>query len=262
MYRFERFVSRAQQHRKDPCIHTMEIQIFNTKEEIARVCADQYAALLQRKSNPVLGFATGASPIPTYKELIRRCHEERLSFRDAVTFNLDEYCELPREDKNSYYTFMHENFFSHIDIREENIHLLDGNAPDLAAQAEAYEEAIAAAGGIDLQLLGIGTNGHIGFNEPADCFTKKTFVVELTQSTVNSNKIYFDNGAMPTHAITMGIGSIFSARQIILIATGSKKANAIRMTVNGDITPRCPASILQFHPNTLLLLDTEAAALL
>ncbi len=238
----------------------MDFRIFDTAEEIARVCADYYSALLQKKPDAVLGFATGASPIPTYRELIRRNHSGALSFRNVTTFNLDEYCELPREDKNSYYTFMHENLFSQIDIREENVHLLNGNAADLNAEAAAYEQAIGTAGGIDLQLLGIGTNGHIGFNEPADHFTNKTFVVELAKSTVTSNKIYFENGAMPTHAITMGIGTIFAARQIILIATGSKKAKAIGMTVNGDITPRCPASVLQFHPNTVLLLDKEAAA--
>ena len=238
----------------------MEIRIFDTPEEIAGVCADRFSALISKKPNAVLGFATGASPVPTYGELIRRNAAGELSFRDVTTFNLDEYCELPRDNKNSYYTFMHRMLFSHIDIKEENVHLLDGNAADLEQEAAAYEQAIKDAGGIDLQLLGIGTNGHIGFNEPSDHFTNKTFVVELAKSTVTSNKIYFENGVMPTHAVTMGIGTIFAARQIILIANGKKKAKAIRMTVKGEITPRCPASILQFHPSALLLLDREAAA--
>lgn len=240
----------------------MDVKVFNTAEEIAVACADEYCALLREKPQAVLGFATGASPLPTYRELVRRCKAGEVSFAGVTTFNLDEYCELPREDKNSYYSFMFENLFSQVDVNPANVHLLNGNAPDLAAEAEAYEKAMAAAGGIDLQLLGIGTNGHIGFNEPSDHFTKKTFVVELAESTVISNRIYFENGEMPTHAVTMGIGSIFAARRIILIATGKKKAAAIKKTVLGEIAPHCPASILQFHPHTLLLLDREAASLL
>ncbi len=240
----------------------MDVRIFDSAEEIAAACADEYCALLRSKPDAVLGFATGASPLPTYRELVRRYRAGEISFQNVTTFNLDEYCGLPRDDKNSYYTFMHENLFSQIDVRAENVHLLDGNAPDLAAEAAAYEKAVKLAGGIDLQLLGIGTNGHIGFNEPSDHFTKSTFVVELAESTVQSNRIYFEGGEMPERAVTMGIGSIFAARRIILIATGRKKAAAIKKTVKGEIAPHCPASILQFHPNALLLLDRDAAALL
>ena len=240
----------------------MEIKIFGTPEEIAAACADEYCSLLAQKPNAVLGFATGASPLPTYRELVRRYRAGEVRFSRAVTFNLDEYCGIPRNNKNSYFYFMHEHLFSQIDVREENVHLLDGNAPDPAAEAAAYEAAVKAAGGIDLQLLGVGTNGHIGFNEPADHFTKSTFIVELAESTVQSNRIYFDDAEMPARAITMGIGSIFAARRIILIAVGSKKAAAIKKTVLGDIAPHCPASILQLHPNVLLLLDHAAAALL
>ena len=240
----------------------MNVLTFDTAEEIALCCADLFAELLRAVEAPVLGLATGASPIPTYRELVRRYHAGALSFRNVTTFNLDEYCELPRNDANSYYTFMHENLFDQVDIREENAHILNGNAPDLGVEAKAFEAQIRAAGGIDLQLLGIGTNGHIGFNEPDNKFTKETFVVELSQSTVRSNSIYFSDGAMPKHAITMGIGTIMAARKIVLIASGGKKAAAIRKTVLGDVSPACPASILQFHPDVTLLLDREAAALL
>ena len=237
----------------------MQIRIFETKEEIAAAAADVYAELLAKKPDAVLGFATGASPLPTYAELIRRCEAGAISFK---TFNLDEYCGLPADDENSYRTFMFRNLFSQIDIRPENAHLLDGNAPDEEAEARRYDRMIEEAGGVDLQLLGIGTNGHIGFNEPGESFTKSTFVVQLAESTIRSNSIYFKDGNMPTSAVTMGIGSIFAARKIILIATGEKKAEAIRKTVCGDITPRCPASILQLHPDTVLLLDRAAASLL
>ncbi len=238
----------------------MRIITFETSDALAVQCADIFAELLRSAGAPVLGLATGASPVPTYKELIRRYKAGEISFRNATTFNLDEYCELPKNDKNSYFSFMHEQLFDHVDIKEENVHILNGNAPDLKAEAQSYEARIRSAGGIDLQLLGIGTNGHIGFNEPDNKFTKETFVVELAQSTVKSNSIYFTDGAMPKHAITMGIGTIMAARKIVLIATGRSKAAAIRKTVLGDVTPACPASILQFHPDVTLLLDEAAAS--
>ena len=240
----------------------MKVLVFDTAEALAQRCADDFSALLRTKTTPVLGLATGASPVPTYKALIERYTAGEISFRNVTTFNLDEYCELPRNDKNSYYTFMHENLFDHVDIKEENVHILNGNAPDFEAEAKSYEADIRAAGGIDLQLLGIGTNGHIGFNEPDVKFTKSTFVVELSQSTVNSNSIYFENSVMPKHAITMGIGSIMAAKKVLLIDTGQKKAEAIRACVRGDITPACPASILQFHPDVTFFLDRDAAKLL
>ena len=210
----------------------------------------------------MLGLATGASPVLTYQELIRRCAAGRISFRDTVTFNLDEYCDLPRNDKNSYYSFMQENLFSMIDIDPANIHIEDGNAADYAAEAKAYDEKIAAAGDIDLQLLGIGTNGHIGFNEPAEVFTDGTFRIKLTQSTIDANSRYFTDSKMPEYALTMGVGTIMRAKKILLIATGEAKADAVYNTVKGPVTPHCPASILQTHPDAVLLLDEAAAALL
>lgn len=240
----------------------MEVRIFNTPDEIATACADIFCELISDKPSCVLGLATGASPVKTYNELIRRYNNREISFKDIKTFNLDEYCNLPRDDKNSYYTFMHENLFNSVDIKEENVHILDGNAENAQAEAEAFDKAIEEAGGIDIQLLGIGTNGHIGFNEPSEAFSDGTFKVKLTDSTIASNSIYFENDSMPRYALTMGINSIMKAKKIVLIATGSSKAEAIKATINGEVTPLCPASVLQNHPDAVLLIDKAAAELL
>ncbi len=240
----------------------MEVRIFNNADEIAVACADIFSEVLSTKKDCVLGLATGASPVKTYKELIKRVNNGEISFSEVKTFNLDEYCNLPKNDKNSYYTFMHENLFNAIDIKEDNVHILDGNAENPDAEAKAFDEAIDNAGGIDIQLLGIGTNGHIGFNEPSDVFSSGTFKVKLTDSTIQSNSIYFDNDSMPRYALTMGIDSIMKAKKIVLIATGESKAKAIAATVNGEVTPMCPASILKNHSDAILLIDKEAAKLL
>ncbi len=240
----------------------MDIRIFDTPNAVAPACADEFTSLLTTKADCVLGLATGASPVPTYTELIKRHKEGQISFAHASSFNLDEYVGLPRSDKNSYYTFMHENLFDSIDIDEARVHILDGNAADTEKECAEYDAAITAAGGIDLQLLGIGTNGHIGFNEPSDAFSDGTFKVKLTDSTVKSNSIYFTESEMPRYALTMGINSIMKAKKIVLIATGAAKAEAIKQAVNGEITPHCPASILQKHPDCILFLDKAAASLL
>lgn len=240
----------------------MEIKIFKTAEEIGVAVSKIFTD--EVKSNPscVLGLATGATPIPTYKNIIATYNEGGISFKDVKTYNLDEYCNLPKSDKNSYYTFMHEQLFNGLDILEENVHFLDGNAVDCEAECKRYDKEINEAGGIDIQLLGIGNNAHIGFNEPADDFTDGSFKVQLTESTINANKIYFDENPMPTHALTMGINQIMSAKKIILIATGPKKAEAIKNMVKGPVTAQVPASILQNHADVLIFLDEEAAALL
>ena len=150
----------------------MDIKIYNNAEEIGCAAAQLYKELINGNPSAVLGLATGATPVPTYKKLIELYKNGEISFKDVTTFNLDEYCDLDKHDKNSYYTFMHENLFNYIDIKEENVNFLDGNAEDCDAESKRYAEAIRAAGGIDLQLLGIGTNGHIAFNEPADKFTE------------------------------------------------------------------------------------------
>ena len=240
----------------------MKYRVFQSTDELAVCCADIFTELLTAKKKCVLGLATGASPVKTYRELIRRYETGQISFADVTTFNLDEYCDLPRNDKNSYYTFMHENLFDHVDIKEENVHLMDGNASDAEQETASFDAMIKREGGIDIQLLGVGRNGHIGFNEPADVFSDGSFKVMLKDSTIEANSIYFDENPMPRYALTMGIGTIMQARKIVLIATGIKKAQAIKAAIQGNITPQCPVSVLRMHPDALLLLDEEAASLL
>ncbi len=240
----------------------MDIKIFENAEQIACAAAQLYKELVGSKPNAVLGLATGATPVPTYKKLIELYNNGEISFKDVTTFNLDEYCDLDKNDKNSYYTFMHENLFNHVDIKEENVNFLDGNAKDYDAESKRYAEAIKAAGRIDLQLLGIGTNGHIAFNEPADKFTDEAFRVTLTQSTINSNQKYFGDVPMPRYAMTMGIGSIMRSKKILLIATGESKAKAIKAMVSGEITPQIPCSILNEHKSVIIMLDKAAASLI
>ena len=240
----------------------MDIKIFENAEEIAVAAANIYKDLIADKPNAVLGLATGATPVPTYKKIIEMYNNGEISFKDVTTFNLDEYCDLDKNDKNSYYTFMHENLFNSVDIKEENVNFLDGNAPDCDAESKRYAEAIKAAGGIDLQLLGIGTNGHIAFNEPADEFTDEAFKVTLTKSTINSNQKYFGDVPMPRYAMTMGIGSIMRSKKILLIATGEGKADAIKKLASGEVTPQVPCSILNNHADTIVMVDKAAASLL
>ena len=237
----------------------MIIHIFNNAEEIGKAVANLIVEQVNEKPDSVLGFATGASPVPTYKSLIKAYNKGKVSFKDITTFNLDEYCDLPKDDKNSYYTFMHENLFNHIDVKEENVNFLNGNAEDTDAECVRYDDLL-TENKIDIQLLGVGRNGHIGFNEPSNKFTKGSFKVRLSQSTIDANSIYFDENPMPHYALTMGTVSIMKSKQIILIATGRGKADAIDGLVNGDITPSCPASVLQLHPNVHIFLDKAAAA--
>ena len=239
----------------------MIIHIFNNAEEIGKSVANLIIEQVNEKPDSVLGFATGASPVPTYKSLIKAYNKGKVSFKDITTFNLDEYCDLPKDDKNSYYTFMHENLFNHIDVKEENVNFLNGNAEDTDAECVRYDDLL-TENKIDIQLLGVGRNGHIGFNEPSNKFTKGSFKVRLSQSTIDANSIYFDENPMPHYALTMGTVSIMKSKQIILIATGRGKADAIDGLVNGDITPSCPASVLQLHPNVHIFLDKAAASLL
>lgn len=241
----------------------MDLRVFKTSDEIANAASSIIIEKLKEKSNAILGLATGASPVNTYKKLISAYNNGEISFKDVKTFNLDEYCSISRDDKNSYYYFMHENLFNHVDIKEENVNVPLGNPENVLEYCKSYDEAIVAAGGIDIQVLGIGRNGHIGFNEPSDAFTKGTYKVALTESTIEANKIYFEKEEdVPREAITMGVESILDAKEIILIAEGETKAQAICDMINGDISPKCPASILQKHPNLHILIDEAAASLL
>lgn len=240
----------------------MDIRIYKNKDEIAEAASAVYKELLTENPSAVLGLATGATPVPTYNKLIDLYNSGEISFKDVTTFNLDEYCDLDKNDPNSYYTFMHENLFNKVDIKEENVNFLDGNAPDCDTESKRYAQAIKDAGGIDLQLLGIGTNGHIAFNEPADEFTDEAFKVTLTQSTINSNQKYFGDVPMPRYAMTMGIGSIMRSKKILLIATGEAKADAIKKLVSGEVTPQVPCSALHNHDEVLIMLDEAAASLI
>lgn len=240
----------------------MKINIFKSAEEIGVAVARIFVDEVKNNPSCVLGLATGATPIPTYENIKKLHKDENVSFKDVKTYNLDEYCDLPKADKNSYYTFMHEQLFNGLDILEENVHFLDGNTSDCAAECEKYDNRINEAGGIDIQLLGIGNNAHIGFNEPAETFTNGSFKVKLTDSTINANKIYFYDNSMPRYALTMGVKQIMNAKKIILIATGEKKAEAIRNMVKGPVTPQVPASVLQEHDDVIVFLDEAAASLI
>ena len=226
--------------------------------EVAKIITDQINA----KPESVLGFATGSSPVETYKRIIEKYEKGEVSLKDITTFNLDEYCGLPKDNVNSYFYFMKDNLFGKTDVDFGKVNFLSGTSGEIEAECEAYRKTIEEAGGIDIQILGIGTNGHIGFNEPSDSFTDGPFKVKLTQSTIDSNIKYFEDGNMPTHALTMGTGDIMRAKKIVLIATGEAKAEAIFKTVKGEVTPMCPASVLQNHPDATIFVDEEAAKLL
>ena len=236
--------------------------IVDSRQNIAEAAAQGYASFIQNKPNAVLGLATGSSPEDLYAELIKLCNKGEITFKNVKTFNLDEYCGLSTDHPQSYRYFMQEKLFNHIDIKPENTYVPDGfrtSNEDLIA----YDRAIAEAGGIDLQLLGIGVNGHIAFNEPGTPFNSITHMVELTEETRQVNSRFFnDINEVPTHAICMGMRTIMNTQNIILIALGANKAEAIKNTVYGDIDPMCPASVLQLHPNVTIFVDEEAASLL
>ncbi|MCL2695535.1 MAG: glucosamine-6-phosphate deaminase [Clostridiales bacterium] len=236
--------------------------IVQSPEQIAKLAAEQYRALLGEKPNAVLGLATGSTPLGLYRELARLNKAGALSFARATSFNLDEYDGLPAGHAQSYRTFMDENLFSHIDIPIERTYI-PGRADVSDADGQGYDAAIARAGGIDLQLLGIGNNGHIGFNEPCTPFGSRTHLAELTPSTREANTRFFSSiGEVPTQAITMGIRTVMNARAILLIALGAAKAEALRATVSGPVTELVPASVLQLHPNVTIYADSDAAKLL
>lgn len=216
---------------------------------------------VMNKEKPVLGLATGSSPVGLYKKMIADHNSNGTSYKNTVTFNLDEYIGIERSHEQSYWTFMHENLFDGIDIPEANIHIPRGDVSDIEAECARYEEELAQYK-IDLQVLGIGSDGHIGFNEPGVSFDSLTHVMELTEQTRSDNARFFDDdiSLVPTHAITMGLASIMKAEKIIVIATGANKADAVYGMVKGPKSTDCPASILQDHPDVTLILDNAAAS--
>ncbi len=241
----------------------MNVLVFDTEEQIGVAAGYYMCGQVLQKPDSVLGLATGSTPLRAYEHMVSLYRQGAVDFSKVTTFNLDEYCRLDVKDKNSYHSFMYENLFNHINIPDENINFLNGNAWDLETECKNYEKRIKAAGGIDIQLLGIGSNGHIAFNEPANAFQRWSHVVKLKESTIKDNSRFFDSiDEVPTEAVTMGIGSIMQAKRILIIALGEKKAKAIKQVIDGNVTPECPASILQFHKDVTLMLDRDAASLL
>lgn len=241
----------------------MNVLVFDTEEQIGIAAGNYMCGQVLQKPDSVLGLATGSTPLKPYGQMIDLYKKGVVDFSKVTTFNLDEYVNLDVNDKNSYHSFMHENLFDHINIPEESINFLNGNASDPEKECEEYENKIKKAGGIDIQLLGIGSNGHIAFNEPSDCFQRWSHVVNLKESTVKDNSRFFKSiEEVPTQAVTMGIGSIMQAKKILIIAIGENKAKAIKQLINGNVTPQCPASVLQFHTDVTLMLDRGAASLL
>ena len=228
-------------------------------EDMSRKAANIISSVMTLKPDCVLGLATGSSPVGTYKHLIRRYENGDLDFSRVTSVNLDEYKGLDRENSQSYYYFMRENLFSHVNIRMENTYIPDGTEADSEKACSAYNEILHNVGSVDLQLLGIGHDGHIGFNEPADTFAKETHCVDLTDMTIEANARFFaSRDEVPTQAYTMGIQTIMSARKVLMVASGADKAKIIREAFFGSVTPKVPASILQFHPDFILVADEAA----
>jgi len=225
--------------------------------EAARLIADR----LRRKPNLVLGLATGSTPLGLYKALIEMHKREGLDFSKVTTFNLDEYVGLPPSHEQSYRRFMHDNFFSHINLDSRYTHVPDGMANDIEAHCEWYEQRIRDVGGIDIQVLGIGANGHIAFNEPGSSLGSRTRIKTLTEATMRDNARFFFQRKpeeVPRYAITMGIGTIMEARELLILASGEKKADAVKSAVEGPITATCPASICQMHRRAFFFIDEGA----
>ena len=237
----------------------MRIICAKDYKEMSEMAADIIGAQVLLKPDAVLGLATGSTPIGTYEELVRRYEAGRLDFSKIKTVNLDEYRGLTRDNDQSYYYFMHSHLFDHININKNNTKVPDGMEPDALKAGQDYENIIKNYGGIDLQLLGLGNNGHIGFNEPGDEFIDKTHVVDLTESTIEANKRFFASiDDVPKQAYTMGIGSIMRAKRVLMVVNGKGKAEIVKEAFFGPITPKVPASILQLHNDFILIGDVEA----
>ena len=233
--------------------------VLNTPEDVGSFAADLFELEIKARPACVLGLATGSTPLPLYRQLVARCKEGRIDFSRVRTFNLDEYEGLAPDHPQSYRRFMQENLFDHINIKPENTHVPDGLAADPEAMFADYERQIADCGGVDVQLLGIGHDGHIGFNEPAGHFPGMTHEVELTAMTRDANKRFFASlDEVPTAAFTMGIGTVMAAKKIVMVVTGADKHDILMKSFFGPVTPEVPASILQFHPDVTVICDAAA----
>ena len=239
----------------------MEVIILKDSAEIGRVGADAFETLLRGKPDAVLGLATGSSPLTVYDELAARCADGRVSFKQARGFTLDEYVGLPADHPENYRNVIHTTFANRVDFPPGAVKGPDGLAADIPGACAAYEQAIKDAGGVDLQILGIGTDGHIGFNEPGSSLASRTRIKTLTRQTREDNARFFDGSidAVPHHCCTQGLGTIMEARHIVLVATGRAKAEAVHQLVEGAVSAMWPATILQHHPHVTVLLDEAAA---
>jgi len=239
----------------------MDVVICRSYEELSKAAARVVADLVTHKPNAVLGFATGSSPVGLYKELARLHREEGLDFSKVTTFNLDEYVGLPADHPQSYRRFMNENLFTHINVPVQNTHVPSGTATSPKAFCEGYEKQIRDAGGIDLQVLGIGSDGHIAFNEPGSSLGSRTRRVTLTEQTLDDNARFFKKKSdVPRHAISMGVGTILEARKLLMVVNGENKAPALAAAIEGPITSMITASALQLHPDAVVFVDEDAAA--
>lgn len=228
-------------------------------DEVSEVAARIVAAQVTMKPDCVLGLPTGSTPLGMYSRLIQKNKENKIDFSNVTTFNLDEYFPISRSNNQSYYYFMFENFFNHININKENIHIPNGETTDPEAECASYEAAIEAAGGIDLQVLGIGQNGHIGFNEPGDFLESTTHITTLTQSTIAANSRFFESiDDVPKKALTSGMGTILKSKKIIILASGKAKSEAVKSLLSGKITTQNPSTMLNLHKDVTLIADEDA----
>lgn len=238
----------------------MEVIILKDAESVSKAAAALVADTVRCKPTAVLGLATGSTPIRLYAQLAAKHAAGNLDFSQVTTFNLDEYAGLPPDHEQSYHHFMQERLFKKINVPPEQTHIPDGLAEDIPAHCEAYEKAIQDAGGVDLQILGIGANGHVGFNEPTSSLVSRTRIKSLTKHTIDENARFFGGpDEVPRHVITMGVGTIMEARQVVMLAFGEKKARAVADMVEGPLSAYVPASMLQMHPKATIFLDEEAA---
>ena len=239
----------------------MEVIIEKTYEQMSVAAAQEVATFLNAKPNAVLGMATGSTPLGVYQQLVKLHREQGLDFSQVTTFNLDEYVGLPTDHPQSYHYFMHENFFKHVNIPPQNIYIPSGTTSNYRAFCQWFEQRIRECGGIDLQILGIGSDGHIAFNEPSSSFSSRTRLKTLAKSTIEDNSRFFDRPEdVPVYAITMGVGTILEADRIILLANGENKADAIAKAVEGPVTSMITASALQMHAKARVYLDAAAAS--
>lgn len=240
----------------------MNILKFESQEQLNEAGAGIIAGLVQTNPKAVLGLATGGTPVGIYKDLVETHRQGMVSFKSVTTFNLDEYVGLPEDHPESYHAYMQQQLFAHIDANPARIFIPDGNAPDLEQECIRYNSLLDDAQQIDLQLLGLGHNGHIGFNEPDHSLMSGTHIVKLKEETRSANARFFDSiDQVPTHALTMGVGTILKAKMILLVVRGADKAEIVHRALTGPITTECPASLLQTHPHVVVLLDSESGRL-